>query len=137
MRRRGKAALVAAAAVIAAMVIAACGGDDFDNDPRPPIALEVGVQVGDGGVTVSPREFGAGIANFTIVNFGELPTAVEIDGPSQGLSPEIAPGTSNVLKMELEPGDYEAIAVALDDEATFPFTVGPERESASGDLLLP
>lgn len=138
MRRRGKAALVALAAIVAAVALAACGGEDFANDPRPPIALEVGVQVSDDGVAVSPREFGAGITNFTIVNLSELTTAIEIEGPSQGQSPVIPPGTSDVLKMQLEPGDYEAIALELDaDVAAFPFAVGPERESASGDLLLP
>jgi len=135
MRRRGRA-LVAFAAGLAALTIGACGGDDSDNEPRPPTPAEISVQIADDGLTVSPSEFGAGIANITIVNFSEVANAVEIDGPTAGESPELAPGTSDVLKMETEPGEYQATLLQGDFEP-FPFEVGPERESANNDLLLP
>jgi hypothetical protein len=134
MRRRGTA-LVAAAAVLG-LGVAACGGDDFENEPRPPVPAEVSVQVNDRNVTISPVEFGAGIANFTIINLGEVPTTVEIDGPTTGVTEEIAPGNTAELRMAMETGDYEAEAPESDVEP-FVFTVGPERESASDELLLP
>jgi hypothetical protein len=127
--------VVAVSVALAAVGLTACGGDDFDNEPRPPIALEVSIQVSDDDLTVAPVEFGAGIANFTVVNLGGTTTSVEVDGPTAGETPEISPGTSAVLKMEVEPGDYEAIALDVDEP--FAFRVGPERESASNDLLLP
>jgi hypothetical protein len=135
MRRRGRA-LFAFAVALASVSLAACGGEDFDNEPRPPVVLPVSIQVADDNLTVSPREFGAGIARFTIVNLGGITTAVELDGPTSEETDEIAPGTSTVLKMEMEPGDYEAIALDLDAEP-FAFSVGPERETASNDLLQP
>lgn len=135
MRRRGRA-LVALVAGLTALAIVACGREDYANDPRPPTPAEISIQVADDGLTVSPSEFGAGIANFTIYNFGEFPTTVEIDGPTVGESPEIAPSTSAVLKMETEPGDYEAIALDSDLDP-FRFVVGIERESANNELLLP
>ena len=135
MRRRGRA-LVALAAGLAALTIGACGGDDNENEPRPPTPAEISIQIADDGLTVSPSEFGAGIANITIVNFSAVANAVEIDGPTAGESPELAPGTSNVLKMETEPGDYEA-ALLEGDSKPFRFVVGPERESANNELLLP
>ena len=135
MRRRGRA-LVAVAAGLAALTIAACGRDDYENEPRPPTPAEISIQVAADELTVSPSEFGAGIANFTIVNFGEVPTVIEIDGPTVDESPEVAPGTSQVLKMETEPGDYEAIASDIELDP-FGFVVGSERESGNNELLLP
>ncbi len=135
MRRRGRA-LAALAAALAATGLAACGGEEFENEPRPPTPLEISIQVSDDDLTVSPAEFGAGIANFTIINLGSAPTAVELDGPTAGESGEIDAGDSAALKMEMETGDYEAIASGIEAEP-FPIRVGPERESASGDLLLP
>jgi hypothetical protein len=138
MRRRGRA-LVVLAACLAALTVTACGGDDYENDPRPPTPAEISIQIADDDITVSPAEFGAGIANFTIVNLGDVPTAVEIaeiSGAPLGASEEIAPSTSAVVKVELESGDYEATATDLDIDP-FVFAVGPERESANNELLLP
>ena len=138
MRRRGRA-LVAVTAGLAALTIAACGGDDYENEPRPPTPAEISIQIADDELTVSPSEFGAGIANITILNIGEEATKVGIAGPTPGRSPQVAPGTTGVLKMEMEPGDYEAVAINRDlaDVPPFEFVVGPERESANNELLLP
>lgn len=135
MRRRGRA-LVALAACLAALTVTACGRDDFKNDPRPPTPAEVSIQVTEDTLTVSPSEFGAGIANFTVINLGDAPTGVTIDGPTTGETAEVAPGTSTALKMEMKTGDYEASASDTNADP-FRFTVGSERESASNDLLLP
>ncbi len=135
MRRRGRA-LVALAAGVAALTATACGSDDYENEPRPPAPAQVSIQITEDGLTVSPAELGAGIANFAIINLGDVPTGVEIDGPTVGETEEIPPGTSTALKMEMETGDYEASPVG-GGAAPFEFTVGPERESAKNDLLLP
>lgn len=135
MRRRGRVPVVLAAG-LAALTVTACGSDDFENEPRPPVPAQVSIQITDDGLTVSPAELGAGIANFAIVNLGDVPAGVEIDGPTVGESEEIAPGTSTALKMEMETGDYEASPVG-GGATPFEFTVGPERESAKNDLLLP
>ena len=138
MRRRGRA-LVALTAGLAALAISACGRDDYENEPRPPTPAEISIQIADDELTVSPSEFGAGIANITILNTGREATKVGIAGPTPGRSPQVAPGTSGVLKMEMEPGEYEAVAIDLDlaDVPPFEFVVGPERESANNELLLP
>jgi hypothetical protein len=138
MRRRGRA-LVALAVAVASLALAACGRDDFENNPRPPTAVEISIKVADDGLTVSPREFGAGIANFTILNLGDEPTAIGIAGPTAGESADIPPGTSGVLKLDLKTGEYEATARDLDLEEVepFDFVVGPDRESSNNELLLP
>ena len=135
MRRRGRAP-VAFAVAAAALALTACGRDDYENDPRPPLAAEISIQMDDDDITLAPREFGAGIANITIANLGEDASAIEIDGPTTGESEEIPPGTTAVLKMEMKTGEYQAIAPDLDAEP-FAFVVGPERESANNDLQLP
>ena len=138
MRRRGRP-LVAVAVGLAALALAACGRDDYENEPRPPTPAEISIQIADDDLSVSPSEFGAGIANITILNTGTEPTRVAIAGPSPGESDPVEPGTSGVLKIEMEPGDYEATASDLDlaDVPPFEFVVGPERESSNNDLLLP
>lgn len=132
-RRR---ALVCVGAGLAALVIAGCGRDDFENEPRPPVPAEVNVKIGSGEVVVSPREFGAGLVNFTIANFYPEPTVLEISGPTEVSSGEVPPGGNTTVKAEMTTGEYEASA---DNVKAFPFTfrVGPERESGQNDLLLP
>ena len=87
-------------------------------------------------MVVSPSEFGAGLVNFTIANLAEEPSSVAIDGPIVAESEEVPPGGTTTLKIEVETGDYEATADAIDADP-FEFEVGPERESAQDDLLLP
>lgn len=124
------------AAALAALAVAGCGRDDFENEPRPPVPIDVSVKLGNKAVVVSPAEFGAGIANFTIANLGSVPASFVIDGPIAAESEEIAPGDTAVLNAELPSGEYEAVARGTDNEP-FAFDVGPERESAQNELLLP
>jgi hypothetical protein len=132
-RRR---ALVGVSVGLAALVVAACGRDDFENEPRPPTPAEVNVKIGRGEVVVSPAEFGAGLVDFTIANFYDQPATLEISGPTEAVSDVVPPGGNATLKAQMESGEYEASA---DEVEAFPFTftVGPERESAQDELLLP
>lgn len=135
MRRRGRA-LVALAVGLAALAIAACGSDDFENEPRPAVPAEVSIELGDRSISVSPSEFGAGLTNFTVVNLGDVVAAIEIDGPTDAQSDEISPGDTATFKTELTTGEYEATASGGVAEP-FEFAVGPDRESAQNELLLP
>jgi hypothetical protein len=119
-----------------AIVAVGCGRDDFENDPRPALPAEISVEIGDKGVVVSPSEFGAGLVNFTVANLADAPASVAIEGPTAAETEEIAPGGTTTLKVEVETGDYEA-SVPGEDAEPFEFEVGPERESAQDDLLLP
>ena len=94
------------------------------------------MRVNDEGVVVSPREFGAGLVNFTIANLGDTPGAVEISGPVDAASRDVPPGGTGMFKTDLPTGEYEASLVDSDAEP-FEFVVGPDRESSSGELLLP
>lgn len=133
-RRRGRA-LLAVAIVLAAVAICGCGGDDFENEPRPAVPVDVSVTLGDKAIVISPVEFGAGTANFTIVNLGETSETFAIDGPTVASSEQIPPGTTTVLSTEVVTGDYEASVEGA--AAPSPFEVGPDNDSAQDELLLP
>ncbi|MSO41691.1 MAG: hypothetical protein EXQ70_07360 [Solirubrobacterales bacterium] len=124
------------AVAAAAVALSACGRDDYANDPRPPFPAAVAVQINNRQVIVSPNDFGSGLVNFSIANLSEQDASLAIDGPTADESVAIPPGGNTILKMETETGDYTATA-----NGTFAspvvFSVGPERESAKNELLLP
>ena len=127
---------MAAVVMAAALIAAGCGRDDFKNDPRPPVPAEVSIKIGTGGVAMSPKEFGAGLVNFTIANLTKDPGSLAIHGPVDAESHEIPPGSAETLKVAMETGTYEASVSGI-AVRPFNFTVGPERASGQNDLLLP
>jgi hypothetical protein len=128
--------LLLAVALVTALAVAGCGSKDFKNDPRPPVPAEISVKVAKDGVAVSPREFGAGLVNFTIANLTTQPGTLAIHGPVDAESSEIPPAGTDTLKVDITTGNYEASASGL-TAAPFSFKVGPERASGQNDLLLP
>lgn len=135
LRERGRV-LLFTAALVTALAVAGCGEDDFENDPRPPVPAEVSVKIAKDGVGVSPREFGAGLVNFTIANLTRTPGTLAIQGPVDANSQEIPPAGTETFKVDMKTGSYEATVSGL-AVAPFNFTVGPERPSGQNDLLLP
>jgi hypothetical protein len=121
---------------LTALVVAGCGRDDFENDPRPPIPTEVSVKIAPDGVAVSPREFGAGLANITVANLTNRTGTLAIHGPVDADTNEVGPADTQTIKVDMRTGSYEA---SVDGFAVrpFSFTVGPERPSGQNDLLLP
>ena len=124
------------ATLLVALVVAGCGRNDFNNDPRPPIPAEVSVKMSNSGVGVSPKEFGAGLVNFTIANLTNQAGSLAIHGPVSATSDVIAPGDAETLKVAMKTGSYEASTDGI-AVRPFSFTVGPERPSGQNDLLLP
>ena len=135
LRERGRV-LLFAAALVTALAIAGCGRDDFKNDPRPPVPAEVSVKIAKDGVGVSPREFGAGLVNFTVANLTTEPGTLAIHGPVDASSQEIPPAGAETVKVDMKTGSYEASVTGI-AVRPFSFTVGPERASGQNDLLLP
>jgi hypothetical protein len=135
LRERGRV-LLFAAALVTALAVAGCGRDDFKNDPRPPVPAEVSVKIAKDGVGVSPKEFGAGLVNFTIANLTTEPGTLAIHGPVDAESSEIPPTGTDTVKVDMKTGSYEASVSGL-AVRPFSFTVGPERASGQNELLLP
>jgi hypothetical protein len=128
--------LVLAAALVTALAVAGCGRSDFKNDPRPPVPAEVSVKIAKDGVAVSPKEFGAGLVNFTIANLTTRAGTLTIQGPVDADSDQIPPSSAETLRVDMKTGSYEA-GVDGFGARPFSFTVGPERGSGQNDLLLP
>ena len=128
--------LIFAVALVTALALVGCGRDDFKNDPRPPVPAEVSVKIAKDGVAISPREFDAGLVNFTIANLTTDPGTLAIHGPVNASSDEIPPTGTGTIRVDMRTGSYEASVsgIAL---APFAFKVGPERPSGKNDLLLP
>jgi hypothetical protein len=127
---------VGAVVLATALIAAGCGRDDFENDPRPPVPDEVSVKIATSGVGMSPKEFGAGLVNFTIANLTTDSGTLAIHGPIDAESNQIPPGGAETLKVDMKSGTYEASVSGIAVKP-FGFTVGPERPSGQNDLLLP
>jgi hypothetical protein len=134
--RRGRTLFLPVAALVAVLAVAGCGRNDFKNDPSPPVAAEVSVKIATDGVVVSPREFGAGLVNFTAANLTNQTGSLAIHGPVDANSDEMGPGDTQTIKVQMKSGSYEA---SVDGIAArpFSFTVGTERPSSQNQLLLP
>ncbi len=124
------------AALVAVLAVAGCGRNDFKNDPSPPVPAEVSVKIAPDGVVVSPREFGAGLVNFTAANLTNQTGSFAIHGPVDADSGEFGPGDTQTLKVQVKSGSYEASTDGI-SVRPFSFTVGPERPSSQNQLLLP
>jgi hypothetical protein len=144
---RSRAGRIATAAVVLGVAIglAACGNEkEYANDPRPPSPINVGASISDQGVLVSPRRMGGGPVVLVATNqSGDAqtltiqPVRLE-DGQAgtKGSTQEIEPTGTDDLKITLRQGVY---LVRTGDSAIKParIVVGPERESAQNQLLLP
>jgi hypothetical protein len=123
------------------LTIAGCGDDsDFANDPRPPAPIVVTAKVDSQKVVVSPKEFGAGLVNFTVSNQSDDPVSLTLVGPApedNTESGEIPPNGVGNLKAEVSEGDYEVNGGDRSDARPAQVTVGPQRASSSDQLLLP
>jgi hypothetical protein len=135
VRRRVVAALCALAALAFA---AGCGSeDDFENEPRAAVPIDLTASVNDQKVDVDPGEVGAGLVNVTIANQASDPVRFTLVGPTDQASNEIPPGTVASLKVDLQEGDYEATAGEGSDIRPDSLTVGPARPTSQNELLQP
>ena len=138
MRRHRIRFVLPAGLVALAAVVAGCGAEDHPNEPRPPVPLEVSAKVGKDRVNVSPREFGAGLAVFTISNQTDDVVQLALDGPTEAVSDPIeAGGVMTGFKVPMEEGAYEATAGDESSAQAAELVVGPERASSQNDLLIP
>ena len=139
MRRiRPRHALLPAGIAVLGLAAAGCGAEDHPNEPRPPKPIEITARVDNEVVDVSPAEFGAGLAVFTISNQSEEAVALTLDGPVAATSQPIEPGSvTDDFKVDLQEGEYEVTGGLESKARPTELVVGPERPSAQDELLLP
>jgi plastocyanin len=96
--------------LLAVLVLAGCGSDDATEAS--------GDEIGGAAVELVATEFAfdpdsvevdeAGETTFRLVNEGEFPHALEIEGGDlEEETEEIGPGETTELTVDLEPGEYE------------------------------
>lgn len=131
------------AVVAAAAIAAGCGEDDFENEPRPPVTLELTGVIQEDKLTVSPsRNIGAGPFTILISNQTDSEHTVTLEGGSiQEQVGPVAPDDTVEIKRTLAPGSYEvsagsARAVRREIQPAV-LDIGEERPSSNSDLLLP
>ena len=137
-RHRGWLAPVLSALALS-LVAGGCGGDDqAHSKQRPPVPINVSVQIGAKRVTSSPNEFGAGPVTLLITNQSGASQTLTIDGPrlSRSVGP-IPPGDTATVKVTMGTGDFKISAEDSAGLSPATLTVGPPRASGQNDLLLP
>ena len=101
-----RARATTAAVLAAGLVIAGCGEEDFANEPRPPVPVEL-----TGVIQVSPSRIGAGPILITMSNQTGNEVMITLEGES--ITDEVGPvpplDTATIQKT-LEPGLYEVTA---------------------------
>lgn len=134
---------VAVLLVLLTLGIGGCGGEDFENEPRPPVPLAVTGVITDDRVTISPDSFGAGPIVLTVSN--QTPDSHTITLEGGDITPEevgpINPEDTASLQKTLPEGTYTVEANSGADVfggiRPGKIKVGDERGSAADDLELP
>jgi hypothetical protein len=79
--RTGKVAM-ASAALTGALLVVGCGGEeDFENEPRPPVPLQLTGVITAESVTVSPRTVAPGPIVLIVSNQTDHPHSLTLEGP--------------------------------------------------------
>ena len=132
--------LLAALAVLAiAAVGSGCGGDDeARSEERPPVPINISINLNEDGVTASPDEFGAGPITLLVANQSGASQTLTIDGPRlrRSVGP-INPQDTATVRLRVQPGEFTVSAAESSGLRPARLQVGPERPSAQNDLLLP
>jgi hypothetical protein len=116
-----------------------CGGsNNRENEPRPPVPINVAIKIGDDGVDASPSKFGAGPIVLIASNQSTASHRLTLDGPRvrQSIGP-INPRDTATLKVSVRSGEYTVSADGASSSKPAKLTVGPPRRSAQGELLQP
>jgi hypothetical protein len=141
--RAGVAALMRAltgAAVVSLVVVAGgCGSDDeARSDERPPVPINISINLNEERITASPDKFGAGPITMLVANQSGAAQTLTIEGPRlrRSVGP-INPQDTATVRLRVEPGEHTLSAGESAGLREATLAVGPERPSAQNDLLLP
>src|SRR4051794_21150931 len=129
-------------ALAVAALLAGCGGEDFKNEARAPIRLELSGVIQDDEVTVSPAKLGAGPVAITISNQTDKAHSITLEGASTvDHAGPVQPGDTATIQKTLEPGSYEVKAgsekAVKREIRPAVLQVGKSRKNSNNDVLLP
>jgi hypothetical protein len=126
------------------IAIAACGSEPRENELRPPTPVTLTGAIHKDRIQISPDSVGAGTVVLVVSNQSKAPQTVtfetdELGGDTAGTtasSPEIAPGSTGRLTIATREGTYKVHTQDGAIKAT-EVEIGPPRETAQDDVLLP
>src|SRR3954470_23403632 len=133
------------AALLALMAIGATGcgsGSKFENNPRPPVPVQLTGVITDKGVTISPNRVGSGPIILLISNQTQQAHTITLDGQNttDTVGP-INPLDTAKLQQTVEQGAYQVKAgssrAAPRALKAGTIVVGPPRKSSSDQVNLP
>src|SRR5436190_15359168 len=134
--------IVVASSAVAIALVGCGGGEDFANDPRPPVPLQLTGVITKEKVTISPNKVGAGPVVITVSNQTHQAHTLTLVG--QGIQEQVGPISpldTAQLQKTLSPGRYHVTAgtTTATAKAITPATlvIGKERASGSNRVLLP
>ena len=140
--RKRRRAWAAAFLTAGAIVGAGCGEDDFKNEPRAPVPVELTGVIQEDKVTVSPDSQGAGPITIIISNQTKDAHTVTLEGQNvkERVGP-VQPQDTATIQKTLKQGTYEVragspVAVAREIQPA-QLKIGPPREDSNDRLLLP
>ena len=127
---------------LAVVVLAGCGGEDFENEARAPIRLELSGVIQDDEVSVSPAKLGAGPVAITISNQTDTPHSITLEGSSTvDRAGPVQPGDTTTIQKTLEPGSYEVKAgsekAVKQEIRPAVLQISKSRKNSNNDVLLP
>ena len=128
---------------VTSSVLAGCGGnEDFKNEPRPPVTVQLTGVITEDEVSIQPNALGAGPVVLTISNQSEQSHTVTLEGErtTQRVGP-INPFDTGRIQETLQPGTY-TVKAGSERAATTPIRpatlrIGVKRKSSSDTVLLP
>jgi hypothetical protein len=131
MRRTRTVALLSAACASAALASGCGGDDDFENEPRPAVPLQLTGVITEERVTVSPRTLAPGPVVLIVSNQTDEAHTIRLEGPQ--VEERIGP---------VNPGDTGTLqATFVETSGTEGYTThaNPAREGARNpeDLISP
>ena len=138
-KRLAKAPLLIAG--VLATTAAGCG-EDFQNDPREPVPVDLTGVVQRQGITVSPARVGAGPVSITISNQTDEAQTVTLEGNSvrEKVGPINPQDTATIQKTVVQ-GTYEVRAApeegSTDVIRPAALKVGRPRTASNDRILLP
>jgi hypothetical protein len=127
---------------LAVVLLAGCGGEDFENEARAPIRLELSGVIQDDEVSVSPAKLGAGPVAITISNQTDKPHSITLEGSSTvDRAGPVQPGDTTTIQKTLEPGSYEVKAgsekAVKQEIRPAVLQISKSRKNSNNDVLLP
>lgn len=136
---------ILAAGILVTLPLGACGGEDFENEPRPPVPLAITGVVTDERVTISPNQFGAGPIVLTISNQTPRSHRIKLSGTGDDgteineITGPVNPQDTATIQQNLPPGSYRVSANSDGGASIEPgrIVVDEKRPDASDELELP